>query len=134
VSLEALEKRNTRRKELIVDDEEYPSSPFHPTPIKRVNNRRHSISTTPLKVQSHVEPDLPSLGNEEEGNEVMKRRGESNAKGYKKAEEFRKYLDGERSARDPRFDLKIFQYVPSFPPLRVLSSPCFSCLPTFLWA
>jgi hypothetical protein len=24
------------------------------------------------------------------------------------------YLDGERSARDPRFDLKVFQYVPSF--------------------
>jgi len=36
-----------------------------------------------------------------------------NEKGYKKAEEFRKYLDGERSARDPRFDLKVFQYVSS---------------------
>jgi len=42
---------------------------------------------------------------------VKRGRGEGNEKGYKKAEEFRKYLDGERSARDPRFDLKVFQYV-----------------------
>jgi hypothetical protein len=53
------------------------------------------------------------------------RRGERNEKGYKKAEEFRRYLDGERSARDPRFDLKVFQYVsPAFdsfsPPLSSL--------------
>jgi hypothetical protein len=33
-------------------------------------------------------------------------------KGYQKALEFRAYLDGGRSARDPRFDLKVFQYVP----------------------
>jgi hypothetical protein len=48
---------------------------------------------------------------------VIKRREGRNEKGYKKAEEFRRYLDGERSARDPRFDLKVFQYVPSLPSL-----------------
>jgi hypothetical protein len=46
--------------------------------------------------------------------DVRVTRGERNEKGHKKAEEFRMYLDGERSARDPRFDLKVFQYVPSF--------------------
>jgi hypothetical protein len=106
----------------MIDEEDYQSSPFHPTPIKR--NRRHSISTTPLKVQSHVEPHLSLLEDEEE-NEVIRRRGERNEKGYKKAEEFRNYLNGERSARDPRFDLKVFQYVPSFP-LPLLSSACSS--------
>jgi len=55
-------------------------------------------------------------------NEERKGQGRRNEKGYKKAEEFKKYLEGERSARDPRFDLKVFQYVylylylfPSFP-------------------
>ena len=30
-------------------------------------------------------------------------------KGWEKVAEFRRYLDGERSGRDPRFDLKVFQ-------------------------
>jgi len=47
----------------------------------------------------------------EEENELKRGREGRNEKGYKKAEEFRKYLDGERSARDPRFDLKVFQFV-----------------------
>jgi hypothetical protein len=55
--------------------------------------------------------------------EVIRMRGGGNEKGHKKAEEFRKYLDGERSARDPRFDLKVFQYVPCFPPLLLTFPP-----------
>jgi hypothetical protein len=43
-------------------------------------------------------------------------------KGYQKALEFRAYLDGGRSARDPRFDLKVFQYVPFIPSPRSLST------------
>jgi hypothetical protein len=54
---------------------------------------------------------------------VIKRREGRNEKGYKKAEEFRRYLDGERSARDPRFDLKVFQYVHF---LLLLLLACFS--------
>jgi hypothetical protein len=65
--------------------------------------------------------------------ELIRMRGGGNEKGHKKAEEFRRYLDGERSARDPRFDLKVFQYVPSFPPLLLtfppLVPPCASCFP-----
>jgi hypothetical protein len=121
-----------RREKLMIDEEEYPSSPLHPITIKRVN-RRHSISTTPLKIKSHLESNLLPGGEGEEDMEVMKERDEGsekrkegrNEKGHKKAEEFRKYLDGERSARDPRFDLKVFQYVsPAFtsfsPPLSSL--------------
>ena len=100
---------------------------------------------------------MPSPGDEEEmeerngrkgANEERKRKGGRNEKGYKKAEEFKKYLEGERSARDPRFDLKIFQYVqlylfPSLPlssasPFLRLACPssrplarqcCYHCLP-----
>ena len=32
-------------------------------------------------------------------------------KGWEKVAEFRRYLDGERSGRNPRFDLKVFQCV-----------------------
>jgi hypothetical protein len=55
---------------------------------------------------------MEAMKEREEGNE--KRKEGRNEKAYKKAEEFRRYLDGERSARDPRFDLKVFQYVLSF--------------------
>jgi hypothetical protein len=43
-------------------------------------------------------------------------------KGQLKADEFRRYLEGPRSHRDPRFDLKVFQWV-SLLLLRILASP-----------
>jgi hypothetical protein len=115
----------------MIDEEDYQSSPFHPTPIKRTN-RRHSIATTPLKLQIQPASSPPEDGESGPyGTDEMegRRRGERNEKGYKKAEEFRMYLDGERSARDPRFDLKVFQYVYLLLPfvlyvLHFLSSLC----------
>lgn len=120
-----------------VDSEDYPSSPYRPTSLARGRGRgrartsrtSYHFYSTRLRDSSSIRPEDQEQDQDQVQDQDLdydmegsgSTRGWS-GKGQFKADEFRRYLEGPRSHRDPRFDLKVFQWVSSACPYSPLSS------------
>jgi hypothetical protein len=107
-----------------VDSEDYPSSPYRPTSLSRGRGRGMARTSrtsyhpyaTRLRNSSPIRPEEQDQDQDQDQDLDLDFHMEGSGstrgwagKGQLKADEFRRYLEGPRSHRDPRFDLKVFQ-------------------------